>query len=918
MRLERFLYAMRMRLRALFRRKTVDHELDEELRYHLERATEENIAKGMTPQQARRAAMIEAGGIEQTKENCRDTRGLNWVQDFAQDVRFAFRMFRKNFAFTAIAVLTLAIGIGANTTIFTQVNAVLLRLLPVKDPGQLVLFTWDSSKKWPPNFGQTGADTKYSFSYPQFAEMREQNQVLSSMFAFVPLGFSDENVTVNRDGDATSANAMMVTGEYFSGLGVQPIVGRAITEADEQRGVPRVAVISYAYWNSRFGRDRSAIGSNVTLNGLPITIVGVAPPEFFGLIPGGRPDLWIAFDDEPTLRPWGAKPPPGSDSVYAARGWLCLNVVGRLKPGVSLQQAEAALGVAYTHVITADWKPARPQDVPGFSLTSAAQGMPYLRRFISQPLLFLMGAVAVVLLIACANVATLLLAKASVRSKEVSLRLAIGASRGRLVRQLLTESVMLSVMGGGLGFLFAQFGTRALLALPQHGPFAMQIDVSPDLRVLIFTAGAALLTGVLFGLAPALRASRVDLALTMKDSPADFLGGRGRHRLGQTLVIVQVAGCLMLLISAGLFLRTLVNLADNNFGFDQNNLLTFGLDATRDGYQGDRLIQFYSQLLDRMQALPGVSAATMMEFPPFAGVSNNRNVRVLGDAVPTTVHQMRSQTIGPDFFSTMRIPILLGRGIEVTDNGAAPKVVVVDETFAKKFFGNANPIGERIGSGKDASDSYQIVGVVKAAELTDVHATPVSKAYFSYQQLPGQLNSIYFEVRSTGNPESMISEIRDAVRRSDANLPLLSLETQTDIRGDALIGERIIARLSGIFGVIALVLTVIGLYGTIAYAVARKTHEIGIRMALGAAPPDVLRMVVAQGVKLASAGVAIGIIGALGVTRLVKSLMFGVSATDPATFIGVAIVLLAVTAAACCIPAWRAMRVDPMVALRHE
>ncbi len=914
----RALRACLMRFGSLFNKQR-DRDLTDEIESHLHLRSDDSLHAGMAPEEARRRALLKLGGVEQTKEKYHERRGFPWLDSLLQDIRFGFRMLRWNPGFTTVAVITLALGIGANTAIFSIVNTVMLRLLPVKDPRQLMLFTWDASKKLPPNRSQTGADMKYSFSYPEFAQFQQQNQVLSSAFAFVPLGFSSENVTVNRNGEATSADGIMVTGGYFSGLGVTPLAGRMLNEADEQPGAPRVAVISYAYWSRRFGRDAGIIGNNVTLNSVPFTIVGVTPPAFYGVIPGTRPDVYIAFDDSPNLRPWSAKP-SGSDSVYTARGWLCLNIMGRLKPGMSRVQAQTALDITFGQFLTQNWKLARLRDVPGFSLTPAAQGLPYLRGFVSQPLLLLMGAVGIVLLIACANVATLLLARGSARIKEISVRLAIGASRARLVRQLLTENLIISLLGGVLGFLFAEWGTQLLLALPTRGQFAAIVDIRPDARVLLFTLAGSLITGILFGLAPALRASRVDLAATMNDSAADFFGSRDKHRLGQSLVVAQIAGCLMLMIAAGLFLRTLVNLARNNFGFNQTNLLTFGLDPTRDGYQGDRLINFYSQLLERIQSLPGVNDATLIEFPPFSSVSNNSNVTIPSLDNQMVYRPMRSQTVGPDFFKTMQIPLLLGRGIEQGDTRSAPKVVVIDETMAKAFFGNQNPIGQRIGYSTDpkSDDTWEIVGVAKAAELTDVHSGVRSKAYFSYPQHPLQLSSMYFEVRSSASPESVISELRDAVRRADPNLPLLSLQTQTEIRDGALTGERIIARLSTFFGLLALILAVIGLYGTIAYAVARKTHDIGIRMALGAAPTDVLRLVVGQGSKLAGIGVAIGIVTSLGVTHLIRSLMFGVTVTDPLTFVGAAVLLLLVAVIACLIPAHRAMRVDPMVALRHE
>jgi predicted permease len=524
---------------------------------------------------------------------------------FMKDVRFAIRMLIKAPGFALIGILTLALGIGANTAIFSLVDAVLLKQLPVKNPQQLVLFTWNDTGKWPPNLSQTGNDSRFSFSYPAFKEFRDQNRSLSSVFAFVPMGFTPENTTVAVNGRPTQANGMMVTGEFFSGLGVTPLLGRGLTEADENPGAPRVAVISYAYWTRRFARDPSIVGRNVTMNGLPFTIVGVAPQSFYGVQQGVEPDLWIAFDDLANLRPWSQKP-SGGNSVFTARNWINLNIMGRLKPGVKRSQAQAELDILFHHYVTEDWKPQDPKAIPGFSLTPAAQGIPYLRQALTQPLLILMAAVGMVLLIACANLATLLLARAMARQKEVSVRLALGASRARLVRQLLTESVLMAALGGALGLLLADWGTRALLALFAGGQNQVVLAVKPDASILLFTLGVSLLTGILFGLAPALRASGFDLAVSMRETAANVTAGRDRHRLGRSLVVVQVALSLVLMVGAGLFVRTLMNYENHNFGFNQSHLLSFGVDPTRAGYQGERMMNLYSQLIARVRALPGV------------------------------------------------------------------------------------------------------------------------------------------------------------------------------------------------------------------------------------------------------------------------------------------------------------------------
>jgi predicted permease len=836
-----------------------------------------------------------------------------------QDLRYAFRIFLKSPGFTLVAVLTLALGIGANTAIFSLINAVMLKSLPVQDPQQLVLFQWDDNK-WPPNFSQTGWDSKYSFSYPTFRQFRAQSTVLSSAFAWVPLGFNDQNTTVGINGEPTLASGEMVTGEYFSGLGVTPLLGRGITEADENPGAPRVAVISYAYWSRRFARASSIIGQGVTLNGIPFTIVGVTPPSFYGVQVGTEPDLWVPFDDKPSMRPWSSQPGNGATSVFTARNWLCVNIIGRLRNGVTRAQAQSSLDALFNHLVTADWHPDKPDQVPHLMLATATQGLPQLQEGAAQPLYILMVAVGLVLLIACANVATLLLARATARKKEISVRLAIGASRPRLIRQLLTESVLMSVLGGALGLVFAYWGTRALVALMSSSSSPMILDTAADSKVLLFTLAASVLTGILFGLAPAFRVTRVELASAMKDSAANISDVRDKHRLGKSLIVLQVAVSLVLMIGAGLFVRTLVNFENNNFGFDQQNLLSFALDPTRAGYHDARLANLYSQLLDRVQSLPGVKAATLMEYAPFNGWSNNNSVYAEGEPKNSDNPLVRSQFVGPDFFRTMGIPVILGRGILRSDTAASSTVAVVDETFAKKFFPGENPIGHRFTRGTkfDPQHAVEIVGVAKPAELTDPHSKPIPKAYYAYAQDAKVLDMMYFELRTQGPPSTVISELRDTVRQADPDLPLIDLKTQSMRTSDALSQERLFARLTTVFGLLALLLAMIGLYGTMAYSVTRKTHEIGIRVALGAKPADVLRMVIRQGITLTLMGVAIGVVAALGVTRLISSMIFGVTPYDPATFIAVAIILLAVAFLACYIPARRAMRVDPMVALRYE
>jgi predicted permease len=713
----------------------------------------------------------------------------------------------------------------------------------------------------------------------------------------------------------------MVTGEYFSGLGVTALLGRGITEADENPAAPRVAVISYGYWSHRFGRDRSIIGRSLTLNGIPFTVVGVTPPAFYGVQVGTEPDIWIPFDDKANMRPWSTEPGGNGTSIYTARNWLCINVIGRLKNGVSRAQAQSSLDTLFHHIVTADWHPDNENKVPHLTLAPATQGLPLLQEATAQPLYILMAAVGLVLLIACANLATLLLARATARRKEISVRLAIGASRPRLIRQLLTESVLMSVLGGLLGLVFAYWATRALVALMSSSSNPLTLDTGTDAKVLLFTFVASVLTGILFGLAPAFRITRIELASAMKDTAASVSDARDKHRLGKSLIVAQVAASLVLLIGAGLFVRTLVNFEKRDYGFNQRHLLSFSLDPTRAGYHDARLISLYSELLDRVQALPGVKAATLMEYAPLFGWSDNNDTSIEGEGNKSISFNVRSQSIGPDFFSTMGIPIIAGRAINRSDTTASPKVAVVDETFAKKFFHDKNAVGRHISQGDKFNPKKlaEIVGVARNAELNDPHDAKLRpKAYYAYAQDPKYLSMMFFEVRAQGPPSTIISELRDAVRQADPQLPLMNLKTQTQETGDALSQEVLFARLTTVFGALALVLAMIGLYGTMAYSVTRKTHEIGIRMALGAKPADVLAMIVRQGIMLTLIGVALGAVAALGVTRLISSMIYGVTPYDPVTFVAVAAILVIVAMAACYIPARRAMRVDPMVALRYE
>jgi predicted permease len=899
----------------------MESEMEAELKFHMDAYANDLVRVGMPREEAMRRARLEFGGLERTKEECRDATGVTFLESLAQDIRYGLRMLRKSPGFTTVAILTLALGIGANTAIFSLINAALLQNLPVKNPQQLVLFHWDTDK-WPPMFTMTGWRSGYAFSYPAFDAFRAEKTTLSGIFAFVPLGYNDQNTTVGINGEPTVADGVMVTGQYFSTLGVSPLLGRGITDPDENPAAPRVVVISYAYWARRFAKDPAIIGKDVTLNGIPFTIVGVTSRDFYGVSTGTEPDLWVPFDDKPNMRPW-SKSADDNKSVFTSRNWLCLNIMGRLKSGAATAQAQSALDVIFNHFVTAEWHPANPDDVPHLILASGGGGLPVLHEAFGYPLYTLMVAVGLLLLIACANVATLLLARGTSRAKEISVRLAVGASRSRLIRQLLTETVLMSALGGLVGLAFANWGTKALIALISQGQNTngrIILDAGVDLRALLFMFVIAMLSGFLFGLAPALRTSKMDLSSAIKDNATDLSQGHEKHRLGQSLIVVQVAASLVLMIGAGLFVRTLVNYENNNFGFDQRNLLSFGLDPTRDGYTGSRLVTFYSQLLNRIQSLPGVRGATMMKDTPLSGWSGYSHVAVEGSKPKSEDDNTGWNAIGPNFFDAMKIPIVMGRGITVSDTSDSPKVAVVDETFVTTYLHGENPIGRRFTMGNEftAGNSYQIIGVSRPAELVNPSAKRMPKEYVAYAQDPKSVGQMFFEVRSQGSPATIISELRDAVHQADASLPLIDFKTQTEETSEALVLQLLFARLTTVFSLLALTLAAIGLYGTMAYSVTRRTREIGVRVALGAKPADVLGMVIRQGITLTLIGIAIGVLAALGATHLIASMIYGVTPYDPLTFVAVAAILSIVAFAACYIPARRAMRVDPMVALRYE
>ncbi|HMG33577.1 MAG TPA: ABC transporter permease [Blastocatellia bacterium] len=914
------------RLRALFFRNRWEQDLADEIKIHVDMLTRENISRGMNETEARYAARREFGGIQQIAEAYRDQKSLTIVESLVQDVRYGLRLLRKNPGFSTVAILTLALGIGANTAIFSVLNGVMLESLPVSHPQQLLLLGW-RAPEWPdviesiegnsltdPGGGLTGD----SYSWQMYDALRDKNTVFSDTIAF---SSNLQSFNLQYRGVSDTATAEPVSGNYFQGLAVQPILGRPILPDDDVKGAPGVAVVSYAFWKGKLGGNESIVDETIVVNSLPVTVVGIAPPEFFGTQPGNSIDIWVPLNSYPQLLRGLAYLAPGQVNLEAAqqayladpRTWW-LVVIGRLKPGITESAARAELQVLFDQgiepLVTSE---AQARTKPSMKVLPGAQGMDELRRRYSQPLAVLMCGVGLVLLIACANVAGLLLARAGARQREIALRLGLGARRIRLVQQLLTESVLLSLGGGVFGLLLSLWLSRFLVAIVDNGRINLPLNV--DSRVLAFTAVVSLLTGVLFGLAPAMASTKISLSEALKEGGAGKHTG-GRSRTVKVLVCGQVALSLLLLIGAGLFSRTLQKLQGVSLGFDRERLLLFSVWPGLNGYRGDRLVNYYTDVQSRIAALPGVRSVSFSGHGPIAYGSN-----VSFCSVPQMekTRVLRTNGIGPGYFETLGIPLFAGRFINQHDDESGPKVAVINRALAAEVFGDTDPLGKilRFGTEKRPRD-FEIVGIVGDAKYEDLRSGPPLTVYFSYQQTLGGASFMTFEVRATGDTDSITALVRSEVAGVDASVPVQRMETLDNAIDRKLMLERMFSRLIGFFGMLALVLVCVGLYGTMSYFVGRKTNEIGIRMALGAQPARVFRGVLLEGATLTGIGIVVGFASAIGVTRLIASLLYEVAALDVLSFTLGALVLLVVGLLACYIPARRAMRVDPIVALRCE
>jgi predicted permease len=880
-----------------------------ELNSHLDLAIEENRKAGLSEDEARRQALIELGGLEQTKEIMRDQQSLPFLDALLQDTRYAFRTILRSPGLTAVALLSLSLGIGANTAIFSLMDAVLLKTLPVHDPQSLVLFGNGLDEGI-----SDGFPNSYLFSYPFYRQMQKQNQVFSDVAAAFSMTDRIHGFVQGRV-EAEPMSIQLVSGTYFPMLGVRPLVGRMLSEDDDKtEGSHPVAVVSYAWWNRALARDPEVLDKKLTVGTTVFSIVGVAPPEFFGTKVGEVPDIWIPLSMQKDV-------PPGYGG-YADNLFESLHLMARLKPGVTLTQATANANLLFQQILRGFAGPAHTQerlsllDQTKIELTPMATGFSRLRYLFSAPLKILMVVVGLVLLIACANIANLLLARSTARARELAVRQTLGANRFRLVRQLLTESLMVALTGGALGVLFAYVATHFLVRMFSDGRLHAELSVPIDTRLLLFTFAVSLATALLFGAIPALRATRLDLIDSLKE-------GRGTSRaatkgpLAKVLVVSQVALSLVLLVGAGLFVRSLLNLTNIDTGFVPAGVIRLHLDPASVGYKEDaRLVALYQQIEERVSVLPGVRSASFSIFTFNEGTWNNP-IWVQGNLAAHNDQDIHHNVIGPNYFSALGIPLLAGRNFGLQDTASSPKVGIISESTARILFPEDSPIGRHYGyGGPENANDIEVIGVAKDVKYNFLDEPLQFGDYLPMVQTVRYLRD--FSVRYSGDSTVMVASVRQAIHDIDPTLPISDAITLNEQITRSISNQRLVAQLSTFFGLLALFLSCIGIYGLMSYLVTRRTNEIGIRMALGAPRSIVLWHTLKESLHLVGIGIAIGLPLAFITARLISSMLFGLRSTDPTSLFMALAILLTIAALACYLPARRASQVDPIIALRYE
>jgi macrolide transport system ATP-binding/permease protein len=902
-----------------WRRKQRETDLEDEIAYDLALDAEERIRSGVTRQEAERASRRDFGNVPLLKEGIREVWGWTSLQRLGQDLRYGWRTLRKNPLFATMAVLSLALGIGANAAIFSFMDAILMRALPVPRPGELVILNWHTkdlprvvhglSGNWynDPHTGWTSGN----YPFPAFELLRANNTVLFSIFAFAEAG----RLNLSVQGQADLVGGLFVSGRFFDGLGVRPAAGRLIGDDDDRSGATPVVMLSYNYWRRHFAGSADAIGQSIFLNRMAFTIAGVSAPEFFGVDPAGAPDLFIPLHAAPLFT---EDPQDDAKRRFFDRNYYWAEIMGRLRPGTSLRQAQSELAAQFQRYVTSTASTEEEKvDPPALVLAEGGGGIDSLRREYSKPLYVLMAMVGLILAIACANIASLLLARAAARRREIAVRLSLGAGRLRVIRQLLTESVLLAFLGGLLGVWVAAVGIRFLTWLLANGRDSFTLHANLSWQLLGFTFALALITGIVFGLVPSIQATTVDLTPALKEIRAS--APRSRLRLNKALLICQIAISVLLIIAAGLFVRTLSRLHSVELGFDRENVLLFRLNARQAGYSDSALARFYADLWARFRAVPGVRDASLSDFALVSGAGSQTGVTIPGMPVQRGREPGTScLKIGPTFFSTMHIPILLGREIQERDMARPFKVAVVNEIFAKKYFANEIPIGRHFGLSDGGASDMEIIGVAKSARYNSLKRDIPPVVYIPFSQDPRVLGGMSFELRTVGDPLALVSTVRQIVRQAEPRVPVSGVNTQSLQIDQTINRERIFAQLCSCFAALALLMSCIGLYGTMAYTVARRTGEIGIRMALGAERRRIIWMVLREMIWLAALGLIIGLAAAWGTTRYIESFLFGLKPNDPLAMLLATGILAAALVLAGYAPAMRASRIDPLTALRHE
>lgn len=876
------LSTLKRRWHALFHKQELENELDEELQYHLERDIEQNIQSGMTREEARYAALKQFGGLMQSKEASRDARGVRLIENTLQDARYSLRLMIKNPVFTLIVVLTLTLGIGANTAIFSFANGILLRSLPYPQSDRLVVLDETALKR--------GIDSM-SVSYPNALDWREQNTV----FQGIGIDYGTSRFSLSGIGQPETIRGSYISHGLLEVLGVAPMLGRPFTEVEDRPDTDTVVILGYDLWQKYFGGDQNIVGRTVMVNNRARIVVGVMPPGFkYPEIS----ELWT---------------PLALTTKEFTRTDHGLSAIARLKDGVTIEQAQAEMNNIAARI--EQQNPVTNEGL-GVSVTGLHKRLAGDYR---EGLLILLGVVGCVLLVACVNVANLMLARASARQKELALRAALGASRWRVIRQLMLESLILATIGGLLGLALSKGALHLLLqAIPIKLPFWMNFGL--DLRVLAFTGGVTLLTGFIFGVVPALQSSRVDLNDTLKEGGRGSLTSSGSHSRS-LLVVTEIALSLVLLVGAGLMIQSFLRLRRVNVGLDPKSVLTLSIGLPRVKYpEGPQRAAFFGSLTERVRALPGVEAAAATATLPLSGGNWGRSLTVEGYPVlPVGQAPMIQHTVvTPTYFETMGIHLLAGRDFTDADRTGAPLVTIVDERLAQKYWPNESAIGKRIRFGPPEDDEpwHTVIGVVGAVRHQRIQEETRNSVYLPHQQIP--VGGLAIVARTATDPKTLVAGVRREVAQIDSDLPVSNIATMEEVMAESIWQPRLYAMLFAVFAGGALVLAVIGIYGVMAYIVITRTHEIGIRMALGATARDVFKLIVGRGMKLTAIGLVLGVGGAFALTRLMRGLLFNISATDPITFVLISVLLAVAAFLACYIPARRATKVDPLVALRYE